>query len=61
VLVIAADAPGERAVASDLARLSPNIEVWQTVGIGHVQSLAMAPEAWRTRVFGFLDQQLSAK
>jgi hypothetical protein len=58
VLVIAADTPGERAVAADLAERSPLFEIWQTSGIGHVESLNVAPGEWRLRVLEFLDREL---
>lgn len=58
VLIIAADAADERAVAADLASRSATIEVWQTTGIGHTQALALAPAEWEARVIAFLDQSL---
>jgi dienelactone hydrolase len=58
VLLIAADAPDERAVAIDLAARAPEIEVWQTSGVGHTQALAVRPEEWRARVGAFLDRAL---
>jgi hypothetical protein len=58
VLIVAADAPDERAVAADLASISPVVEIWQTSGISHTQALAMAPREWETRVVDFLRSHL---
>jgi len=60
VLLIAADAPDERAVAADLAQRSSLIDVWQTNGIGHTQALALAPVEWEQRVISFLNENLLA-
>jgi pimeloyl-ACP methyl ester carboxylesterase len=60
-LIIAADAPDERAVSADLAGRRQSIEVWQTTGIGHVQSLALAPEEWERRVTTFLEASLTSE
>jgi pimeloyl-ACP methyl ester carboxylesterase len=61
VLVIAADAPDERAVSGDLAQRSPTIQVWQTTGIGHTQALALAPAEWEAHVIAFLDGALAPR
>ena len=58
VLIIAADAADERAVAADMAERSAMFEVWQTSGIGHVQALELDPDEWETRVIEFLDREL---
>ena len=58
VLLIAADAPDERAVAADIVARAPSVTVWQTNGIGHTQALALAPGEWEQRVVGFLDGSL---
>ncbi|HYI23425.1 MAG TPA: hypothetical protein VEX62_12425 [Candidatus Limnocylindrales bacterium] len=58
VLVIAADAADERAVAADMAQRSAMFEVWQTSGIGHVQALELDPNEWQSRVIDFLDREL---
>jgi dienelactone hydrolase len=57
-LIIAADAPDERAVAAGLSARGSLIEVWQTTGIGHTQSLSLAPAEWEARVIGFLSDTL---
>jgi hypothetical protein len=57
-LIIAADAPDERAVAADLAARSPAIQVWQTTGIGHTEALARAADEWERRVTAFLADSL---
>jgi pimeloyl-ACP methyl ester carboxylesterase len=61
LLIIAADAPGERAVASDLAARSPAVQVWQTSRIGHTQALALAPAEWEARVTSFLETALAPR
>ena len=58
VLLIAADTDEERVVAQDLVERSSAIELWQTVGMGHVQALASAPAEWESRVVGFLMRTL---
>jgi hypothetical protein len=58
VLIIAADAPDERAVSADLAQRARAVEVWQTSGIAHTQALASDPGEWSRRVSAFLDRAL---
>jgi hypothetical protein len=58
LLVIAADAADERAVAADLEQRSSTVSVWQTTGIGHTQALHADPDGWRERVGAFLDAAL---
>ena len=60
VLIIAADAPDERAVAADLAQRSVVVDVWQTAGIGHTGALSSDPDEWRRRVGDFLERALLA-
>jgi dienelactone hydrolase len=58
ILIIAADAPDEHAVAADLARRADTVEVWQTSGVGHTQALTQRPDEWHVRVGAFLDRSL---
>jgi uncharacterized protein len=58
VLIIAADAPDERAVSADLAQRATTVEVWQTSGVGHTQALAADPAEWSRRVGAFLGPAL---
>jgi pimeloyl-ACP methyl ester carboxylesterase len=62
-LLIAGGAmPDEQLVAQRLSAVDRDrVEVWVVPGAGHVRGIGTAPEEWRDRVVGFLDQALAGE
>ena len=60
LLIAAGAVPDEQSVASRLAAVDPErVEMWVVPGAHHVQSLETAPDEWKDRVVGFLNEALS--
>ena len=59
LLIAAGAVPDEQSVASRLAAVDPErVEMWVVPGAHHVQSLETAPDEWKDRVIGFLNEAL---
>ena len=61
MLVIVGSDPDEAAAARLLLAARPSLEVWEIPDTPHIQSLALHPAEWETRVIGFLDANLCSQ
>jgi pimeloyl-ACP methyl ester carboxylesterase len=61
LLIAAGAVPDEQSVATRLTAVDPQrVETWVVPGAHHVQALATAPDEWKKRVIGFLNEALEA-
>ena len=61
LLIAAGAVPDERSVATRLTAVDPErVEMWVVPDAHHVQALQTAPDEWKDRVIGFLNEALGA-